>query len=138
MVEKRASEFNLYTYELRDGSKAQTIFLGAGRHSRRRSALEGVADIFHEYEGHFWVHPVPSPVSRAFLDFDPELTNDYLECFQSDAAAGFVVDELEHHYGELTNKGERLEIMKLIANPNVYFDSPESEEEEEDGEESNQ
>lgn len=63
------------------------------------------------------------------LEFDPELGNDYLECFQSDAAKAFVVDELRYLYGELANAGERLEIMKLIGDPNVLFDSPDSHDE---------
>ena len=62
------------------------------------------------------------------LDFDPELVGDYLDCFQSDASKAFVMDELEHHYEEMEGKkGERLELLKVISSPNVYFDSPEDE-----------
>jgi hypothetical protein len=40
-----------------------------------------------------------------------------------------VVGELEVLYGELPDSAERLGIMKLIGNPNVFFDSHDSEEE---------
>jgi hypothetical protein len=62
------------------------------------------------------------------LDFDPELVGDYLDCFQSDSAKAFVMDELEHHYEELEEKGKRLEEMGVIAAPNVFFDTEEDEE----------
>jgi hypothetical protein len=62
------------------------------------------------------------------LDFDPELANDYLDCFQSDAAKAFVVGEVETLYGEMENPADRLKTMDLISNPNVYFDSPDSDE----------
>lgn len=65
------------------------------------------------------------------LGFDPELVGDYLDCFQSDVAKAFVMDELEHHYEELEKKGDRLELMSVIAAPNVYFDSPEAEQDDE-------
>lgn len=59
------------------------------------------------------------------LDFDPALTGDYLDCFQSDAAKAMVMDELEHLYDELSGpKSERLKTMKVIGAPNVYFDEP--------------
>jgi hypothetical protein len=41
------------------------------------------------------------------LEFDPALADDYSQCFQSDAAKAFVVDELETLYGELEKPGER-------------------------------
>ena len=56
------------------------------------------------------------------LDFDPALLSEYLDCFQSSAAKSFVVDELEHHYAEMEECQERLNMIDVIGNPNVYFD----------------
>jgi hypothetical protein len=56
------------------------------------------------------------------LDFDPELAVDYLRCLQSDTDKALVVDELEEHYSELEDVGERRRTMDVIANPNVSFD----------------
>jgi hypothetical protein len=58
-----------------------------------------------------------------------KLAGEYLECFKSDAAKAFVIDELENLYSELTDPGERLEVMDLIGNPHVGFDPPDSDEE---------
>jgi hypothetical protein len=57
------------------------------------------------------------------LGFDPALVGEYLDCFQSDAAKAFVMDELEHLYEEeVKDPKERLQIMNLIGNPNACFD----------------
>jgi hypothetical protein len=66
------------------------------------------------------------------LEFDPALASDYLQCFQSDAAKVFVIDELTHLYGELEMPGERLEMPSVIGNPNAYFDSPDSDDDDEE------
>ena len=127
VVRTSASDLNLYTYELRHGSRAETIFLDqANLHSEEVLWKELLV---------FFMNTKSSSGLLEFLrtieplDFDPELADDYLECFQSDAAKAFVVGELEHLYGERTDAGERLETMKLIGNPNVFFGSPDSEEE---------
>jgi hypothetical protein len=66
------------------------------------------------------------------LDLDPADVGDFLDCFQSDAAKSLVMDQLEHHYGEMDKevRSERLDKMGVIGNPNVYF--PEDDEEDED------
>ena len=127
VVRRRASELNLYTYELRSGSKAERIFLGKADIPAEEVLWKELLVFFMNTKaisGHLeFLRSIPP------LDFDPELANDYLECFQSNANYGLVLGELEHHYGELSNPGERLEIMDLIANPNVHFDSPGHEDE---------
>jgi hypothetical protein len=97
VIVTRAGELNLYTYEVRDGSKAQTIFLGY---------LQFLRDI--------------PP-----LDFDPGLVDEYLDCFQSDAAKAFVRDQLEHLYQELDDTRDRLKLMDVIGARGVCFDEPE-------------
>jgi len=128
VVVRKASELNLYTYELRDGSRAQTIFLG------RADFL--AEDVLWRELLVFFMNTSSSSGAIEFLrsieplDFDPALANDYLACFQSDTAKAFVVDEVETLYADLEDPADRLKTMDLIANPNVYFDSPDSDEEE--------
>jgi hypothetical protein len=127
VIRTKALERNLYTYELRDGSRAQTIFLG-------RADVQAEEVLWKELLIFFMNTKSSSGVieflrSIEALDFDPELANDYLACFQSDAAKGFVVGELETLDGELQNPGQRLKDMDLIGNPNACFDSPEVEDE---------
>lgn len=126
VVATRASALNLYTYELRYGSKAETVFL--------REVDISDEDVLWKELLVFFMNTKSTSGYLDFLrgitplDFDPELVGDYLDCFQSDASKAFVMDELEHHYEEMEEKkGERLEIMRVIASPNAYFDSPEDE-----------
>ncbi len=127
VIRTKASDLNLYTYELRDGSRAQSTFLGQADLPAEEilwkelliflmntTSSSGLIDFLRSIEP---------------LDFDPELANEYLECFQSDEAKAFVVDELQTLYGELENAGERLKVMEVVGNPNVYFESPDSDDE---------
>lgn len=128
IVRMTASNLNLYTYELRDGSRAQTIFLGQANLASEEVLWKELLLFFMNTESSSGLLEFLRTIEP--LDFDPELADEYLECFQSDAAKAFVVDELEALYGELTDSVARLETMKLIGNPNVCFDSPDLEEEE--------
>jgi hypothetical protein len=55
-------------------------------------------------------------------------SDEYLDCFQSEAYKFFVMDELEHHYEEMSNTGERLKLVDVIGSSGVYFDEPDDEE----------
>ncbi|MCQ8130614.1 hypothetical protein [Methylomonas rivi] len=123
VIEARARAINLYTYELRHGSKAETVFL--------REVDISDEDVLWKELLVFLMNTKSSSGYLDYLrgiaplDFDPALVGDYLDCFQSDASKAFVMDELEYLYEEMEgNKGERLELMRVIGAPNVYFDSP--------------
>lgn len=127
VVRTTASDLNLYTYELRDGSRAQTIFLGRANLPSEEVLWKELLVFFMNTESSSGLLEFLRTIEP--LDFDPELANDYLDCFQSDTAKAFVVDELEALYGELPDSKKRLGIMKLIGNPDVCFDPPDIEEE---------
>ena len=126
IVKKRAQELNLYTYELRHGSKAETIFLGAANILAEEVLWKELLIFFMNTKatsGYLeFLRNVPP------LKFDPELVDEYLDCFQSDAAKAFALDELELHYEQLKDKGERLKIMEMIGSPGVCFVSPDYDE----------
>jgi hypothetical protein len=129
LVEERARALNLYTYELRYGSKAFTVFLG-------KADIPAEDVLWKELLVFFMNSDADNGAFRFLreiepLPFDPALATDYLSCFQSDAAKSEVVDELKHHYEETENPGERLKLMSIIGNPNVYFDSDDDEDDEE-------
>jgi hypothetical protein len=127
VVRTTASDLNLYTYELRDGSRAQTIFIGRANLPSEEVLWKELLVFFMNTESSSGLLEFLRTIEP--LDFDPELANDYLDCFQSDTAKAFVVDELEALYGELPDSKKRLRIMKLIGNPDVCFDPPDIEEE---------
>lgn len=123
IIKARAIAINLYTYELRHGSKAETVFL--------REVDISDEDVLWKELLVFFMNTKLTSGYLGFLrgipplDFDPEAVGDYLDCFQSDASKAFIMDELEQHYEELEgNKGERLELMKVIGSHNVHFDLP--------------
>jgi hypothetical protein len=127
VIRHKASELNLYTYELRHGSRAETIFIG-------QADLPAEEVLWKELIV-FFMNTKSSSGYLEFLrsieplEFDPELAGDYLECFESYDAKAFVMGELETLYGELEKPGERLEMMSVIGNPNVYFDWDDDDEE---------
>jgi len=124
VVRTKASELNLYTYELRHGSRAETIFLGQADLPTEEVLWKELLIFFMNTKSTSGLLEFLRSVEP--LGFDPELAGDYLQCFQSDAAKAFVVDELEYLYSELEKSGERLKIMGVIGNPNAYFDSLDS------------
>jgi len=126
IIEKRASALNLYTYELRHGSKAEAVFLCKINMNDE--------DILWKELLVFFMNTKSTSGYLEFLrnitplEFDPEIVGDYLDCFQSDSAKAFVMGELESLYEEIEEKGKRLEMMSVIGSPNVCFDSPDDEE----------
>jgi len=123
VIVTKAGELNLYTYEVRDGSKAQTIFLGQADIAGEDVLWKELLIFFMnttETSGYLqFLRDIPA------LDFDPGLVDEYLNCFQSDAAKAFVRDQLEHLYQELDDKRDRLNLVNVIGAPGMYFDDPE-------------
>jgi hypothetical protein len=123
---------NLYTYELRHGSKSESVFL--------REVNISDEDVLWKELLVFLMNTKSSSGYLEFLrgitplDFDPALVGDYLDCFKSDASKAFVIDELEHHYSEMEgNVGERIELMGVIGAPKVCFDMEDEDYDEDEG-----
>src|SRR3546814_13831357 len=55
------------------------------------------------------------------LNFDPELVEDYLDCFQSYSARTQAADEMATLYEDVPDAGERLSLIGVIGSPNVNF-----------------
>jgi len=122
----QARNLNLYTYELRHGSKAETIFLGEADIPAENVLWKELLVFFmntNSTSGYLEFLRGIEP-----LEFDPALIDEYLDCFQSDAAKSFVIGELESLYEEISDKAERLQMMEVIGSPNVYFNEPDEEE----------
>lgn len=128
IIENRARELNLYTYELRNASKAQSVFL--------RKVDISDEDVLWKELLIFFMNVEPSTGYLKLLketrplDFDPALVAEYLSCFRSDASKADVIDELEHHYQEMgkEQRKERLERMSAIGS-DLYFTEDEDKDE---------
>lgn len=121
VIQKEARRLNLYTYELRHASKAESVFL--------RGVDIANGDVLWKELLVFFMNTQSTSGYLRFLreieplDFDPALADEYLACFASDSAKAMVMDELEHHYSELEGGSRsRLETMAIINAPNVHFD----------------
>jgi len=127
VIEDRARQINLYTYELRNGSKAESVFL--------REVDIADEDILWKELLIFFMNVKADTGYLQFLretpplEFDPALVPDYLDCFKSDSSKAGVMDELEHHYSEMDRdeRNERLQRIGIIGAPNVLFDDDDEE-----------
>jgi hypothetical protein len=130
VIRQQAGQLNLYTYELRYGSKAEKIFLRAEYDFSSEEVLwkELLVYFMNTNDGCGiltflrGIHP---------LEFDVGLAGEYLQCFESTQARAEAMGELQELYAQLDDPGNRLDLMSVIANPNVYFD--EDDEEDRDG-----
>lgn len=130
-IENRARSLNLYTYELRHESKAESVFLRKLNINDEDVLWKELLIFFMNVEpstGYLKLLKTTQP-----LDFDPALVFDYLNCFKSDAYKAGVMDELEHYYEEMdkTERNKRLELIGAIGK-NLFF----SEDDIDDNEES--
>jgi hypothetical protein len=129
IIKVRAGTLGLYTDELRHGSKAETVFLGETDIHAEDTLWKELLVFFmntKETNGYLKFLRETPP-----LEFDPGDIDDYLDCFQADAAKAFVIDQLEHLYQELPDKSERLMRMGVIGSPNVYFGDDEEDNDDE-------
>ena len=131
VIEDRSRSLNIYTYEQRCGSKAQTVFLGEFDPINEDILWKELLIFIMNAEASCGYLEFLRDIEP--LDFDLALMTDYLACFQSDGAKAEVMDELEHHYQEMESeeRKKRLEMINIIGAPSVYFDPSEDEFEEE-------
>ena len=127
IVSDKARDSNLYTYELRSESKAYAVFLGEANISAEASLWKELLLFFmntNKKSGYLEFLRGIKP-----LDFDPELVEDYLDCFQRNSPNMSVLEELEFHYDEMEEgKVERMQTLNVIGSAGVYFGDPEDDE----------
>ena len=127
VIKGRARKINIYTHELRNGSKAESVFL--------REVDIADEDMLWKELLIFFMNVKAGTGYLQFLretpplQFAPALVPDYLDCFKSDSSKAGVMDELEHHYIEMDRdeRKERLQRIGVIGAPNVFFDSDDGE-----------
>jgi hypothetical protein len=116
---KESRRRNIYTYEIRSGSKAEKIFLRNEHDFTNEDVLWRELLVYFinakESSGNLQLVREIKP-----LEFDPALTVDYLRCFESPEKMLRCVDQLEHLYEGVDAPGERLE---WIGNFGLSFQS---------------
>lgn len=130
VINKEASRLNIFTYELRNSSKASRIFLRKKYDFYDDDVLlkELLVFLLHSDPEHDHAGVLRHIQEIEPLDFDPGMLQEYIASFDRRVATEEVLDELEHHYCDVENVGMRLEWLGAIGNPHVYFhDCPDEE-----------
>jgi hypothetical protein len=122
IISAKASSLNLYTYELRHGSKAEKIFL------QKQFTFDNEDVLWKELLVYFMNTKDSSGLLSFLRDieplpFDKALCGEYLACFQSEGQKSFVMDELDHLFTEVSNPGERLALLSPLGDPSIDFGS---------------
>lgn len=126
-IYKLASNQNLYTYELRSGSKAGKIFLSQ---LKKNSLQEQVVNEQISLK-EFLVFLINTTNGNNFykfikeiepLEFDIALANSYLESICKGNIPSELVSEVEYLYSESGYSKDRIEMINCIGNDRVDFD----------------
>jgi len=127
-IRNRAYELNLYTYELRSGSKAEWVFLSdeVDFTSSDIAWKEVLVYLMNTADSYGWLGLLRSIEP---LEFDPAMVDEYLGCLNNESERLELDGELEVLYEAIDDVGDRLEMLKLIDNPTVtlMFDEEEDE-----------
>lgn len=128
IIKDAARKQNLYTYELRHDSRAESVFLGKADLTTEDAAWKELIIYLVNTEDKCGV--LDHIRSIPALEFDPALMQDYLESFKSATMSSDVSALVETLYWDLEReeKNDRLNMLSAIANPRVYFDSDEADE----------
>jgi len=123
IISSKASELNLYTYELRCDSKAMKVFLGERLDFldedkiRREMLLYLISDradsdhldLLRDYES---------------LELDPGLDPAYIKALITDSSEnmGYIADGIKAHYDDLDNLKERFDFLSIMDNEYLSYD----------------
>jgi hypothetical protein len=119
---EESRRLNIYTYEIRSDSKAEKIFL------RHEYDFTNEDVLWRELLVYFMNTKKSSgnlELAREIkpLEFDTDLTVDYLRCFESTEKMLLCLDELEELYKGVDTPGQRLELMGLLSNSGLGFEA---------------
>lgn len=122
-----SDRLNIYTYEIRYGSKAFKIFIAKKFDFYKEKILRNELLVFlcnsEQYQGFRDFLKGISP-----LDFDKALANDYIKAFHNKLECQEFTDELDSLYEDIKHKKNRLEMIEVLGMHRVMFDYSDHEE----------
>ncbi len=122
-----ASEQNIYTYELRSGSKAEKVFLNEFRKNSLYEQTFNEKIAFKELLIFLANTTTKNPFMRFLreikpLDIDAALVNEYIEDLSKGVISQDLIDTVECLYQENGYSIDRIEEVNLIGNSQACFD----------------
>jgi hypothetical protein len=132
IIGQEARRLNIYTYEVRYGSKACKIFTAKEYNFEKEDILRRELLVYFVNsnddggQSRFMRSITP-------LSFDPALEADYISCFDSNVKTINVMDELEALYeDEIKDVKDRKGALEAIGSAYLYYDPNEDDEEEDE------
>ena len=123
---ERTNELNIYTHELRYGSKAAKVFLG--------DRLDFIEESIVKREMLLYLmHPLAEGDHINFLrkleplTLDPGLAPGYIKALLNDTpeAYDYVAGEVEAQFEKISNARERMSMLEIMDNENILFSDDE-------------
>lgn len=130
LIEKRSSEIGLFTYELRNDSKAYKLFLGKSfDFTMENVAIKELLVWMAKMGSLGYVDRLINNISP--LEFDNAEIPRLIESFRSFEVRNELVQQVESFYYGIENKSERFDLMKFIGEGvnGIVFDDVEDTEE---------
>lgn len=121
IIDKRATELNIYTYELRGDSKAIRVFYGdrldfIDERIKKKEILLFLMN-YKESVGHLKFVRSLEP-----LALDPGMAPDYVKALINDSNLHFVGDEIEELYTDVESVGERIRMIDIIDHSYLSYE----------------
>jgi hypothetical protein len=121
VISDAARSKNIYTYEVRYFSKAYKSLYGKEYAFESEDILwkELLIFLFNTDQDSPWLEYIRSIEP---LEFDAGLIAEHLQSLGSNVKKIEVTEELESLYGDLENKGGRIQRVRIIGEPGVYLE----------------
>ncbi|HRG26532.1 MAG TPA: hypothetical protein PLJ00_01490 [Chitinophagales bacterium] len=127
IIRNEAVRLHLYTYEIREFSKARKIF-----YSEKFDFLEEACAVkellifFINNKNSNGVFNIIRNIKP--LDLDPALANDYIQALIHPHMLQEHLDEIEANLEDVLDKSDRIEVLELLSNLRSQFDDGDEEE----------
>lgn len=122
IIEREASSQNIYTYEIRTGTKASKIFL------RREFDFSKENIVWKEILVYLLNTKNKTDLNKFIsmiepLDLDSGIISEYINVFQTDLNKQNFIDEIEELYYDVEDIKQRKKMLELINNPLIIFNN---------------
>lgn len=126
-VREGCHKSNLFSYELRYGSKAESVFLSASRKDSLQERIMTESIVLKELLIFLRNTKQSNALIRFIesippLELDPGCLNEYIENLTIGTVSQSLIDEIECLYEENVYSKDRIDSVDLIGDSNVLFD----------------